>query len=220
MGLLDDLKKQADMVKTQQLNQNDMRDEALKAVEAKMKQAFLYLNDLLKQLAVLKPENPLVFSIPGVGDLKGLRFAESFIDYRKKRIDDREYFDTTSLFIRWQGADNLMVERDMPGTIQKVRDALWHYKIKFTEDEVRGARGTVERTRFSIPASIVTDVTIKAGHQDGNLLVSTKNLMRLDSDDFIIPAADVTEALLEDFARALLGDSANIRKYRVAHLAR
>ena len=82
MGLLDDLKKQADMVKTQQLNQNEMRDEALKAVEAKMKQAFLYLNDLLKQLAVLKPDNPLVFSIPGVGDLKGLRFAEFFIDYR------------------------------------------------------------------------------------------------------------------------------------------
>ena len=78
----------------------------------------------------------------------------------------------------------------------------------------------MERTRFSVPASIVTDVTIKAGHQDGNLLISTKNLMRLDSDDFIVPAGEVTESLLEDFARALLGDSANIRKYRVAHLAR
>ena len=220
MGLLDDLKKQADMMKTQQLSQQTLREDSLRIVEEKMKQTFLYLNDLLKQLAVLKPENPLVYSIPGVGDIRGLRFAESFIDYRKKRIDDREYFDTTSFFIRWQGTENLAVERDMPGTIQKTRDALWHYKIKFTEDEVKNARGSVERTRFNIPASIVTDVVIKAGHLDGQLLLSAKNLLRLDSDDFVIPAQDVTEALLEDLARTLLGDGSNFRKYRVASLAR
>ena len=216
MGLLDDLKKQADQVKTQQLSQQSLRAESLRVVEEQMKQSFLYLNDLLKQLAVLKPENPLVFSIPGVGDLKGLRLAESFIDYRKKRIDDKEYFDTTSFFIRWQGPENLTVERDMPGTIQKIRDALWHYKVKFTEDEVKGARGTVEKTRFNIPSAIVTDVVIKAGHEEGKLLVAAKNLMRLGPDDFSIPAIDLSEGLLEDFARALLGDAANLRKYRVA----
>ena len=104
----------------------------------------------------------------------------------------------------------------MPGTIQKIRDALWHYKVKFTEDEVKGARGTVEKTRFNIPSAIVTDVVIKAGHEEGKLLVAAKNLMRLGPDDFSIPAIDLSEGLLEDFARALLGDAANLRKYRVA----
>ena len=68
MGLLDDLKKQADMVKSQQLSQQSMLQESIKLVEAKMHQTFLYLNDLLKQLAVAHNQtNPKVYSIPGVG---------------------------------------------------------------------------------------------------------------------------------------------------------
>ena len=58
MGLLDDLKKQADMVKSQRLSQKAILEESIKLVEAKMHQTSLYLNDLLKQLVVLKPVNP------------------------------------------------------------------------------------------------------------------------------------------------------------------
>jgi len=29
-------------------------------------------------------------------------FTESFIDYRKRRINDKEYFDTTHFFVKWQ----------------------------------------------------------------------------------------------------------------------
>ncbi|MBI2318982.1 MAG: hypothetical protein HYU75_18805, partial [Betaproteobacteria bacterium] len=50
MGLLDDLKKQAEMVKTQQLSQDSLRDEALRLVEETMKHTSHYLTDLLKQL--------------------------------------------------------------------------------------------------------------------------------------------------------------------------
>ena len=49
--------------------------ESIKLVDAKMHQTFLYLNDLLKQLAVLKPTNPTVYSIPGVGDFQNLGFV-------------------------------------------------------------------------------------------------------------------------------------------------
>ena len=66
MGMLDDLKKQADMVKSQQLSQQSMLQESIKLVEARMNQTFLYLNDLLKQLAVLRPTNPTAYSIPGI----------------------------------------------------------------------------------------------------------------------------------------------------------
>ena len=66
MGLLDDLKKQADLVKTQQILQQNLQGDKLKLVEDKMKQTFQYVHELLKQLAVLKPTSPLVYSIPGV----------------------------------------------------------------------------------------------------------------------------------------------------------
>lgn len=217
MGLLDDLKKQAELVKTQQTSQKLLREDNLRQVEEKMRQSFQYLNDLLKQLAVLKPVNPAVYSLPGIGALKNLGFAESFIDYRRKRINDRDYFDAISFFIRWGSSEVLEVERDMPGAAQKVRDALFGYRLKFQEEEVKGQRGTATRWRFTVPASVVTDVTIQAEHDQGGLIVTCRNLERLGIiDTFALPAADLNEARLEEFAKTLLGQPGAFRKYRVA----
>src|SRR5258705_13524795 len=98
MGLLDDLKKQADLVKTQQIHQQSLQGDKVKLLEDKMKQTFQYAHELLKQLGIVKPTSPLVYSIPGVTDFRNLVFAESFIDYRKKKINDKEYFDTVLFF--------------------------------------------------------------------------------------------------------------------------
>jgi hypothetical protein len=215
MGLLDDLKKQAEMVKTQQNFQQTLREDTLKLVEEKMKQTFHYVNELLKQLAVLKPVNPLVYTIPGVGDIKNLGFAESFIDYRRKRIDDRDYMESIAFFIRWASGDKLVVERDMPAAAQKVRDVLFAYRLKFAEEEVRNQRGLAATWRFGVESGLVTDIAIKADHKEGKLLITAKNLEHLGADDFALPAVEINEALLEEFAKILLGHPGGFRKYRI-----
>lgn len=100
MGLLDDLKKQAELAKSQHISAKSLQEDSLKAVDGKAKQTFQYLHDLLKQLAVLKPVNPLNFSIPGVVDLKNLTYMDSFIDNRKKSVHDIEVIDSISFYIK------------------------------------------------------------------------------------------------------------------------
>ena len=214
MGLLDDLKKQAEMVKTQQLSQDSLRDDAIKLVEDKMKQTFHYLNDLLKQLAVIKPTNPMAYSIPGVGDLSNLKFAESFIDFRRKRLNDKDHFDVITFYLKWGTGENLVVERNMPVTAQKVRDLLFSYNLKFAEEETKNVRGLVASTKFTVQPVIVTDISIKADHDLGRLLITAKNLMRLGRDDFVVPAAEINDAMLEEFAKSLIGQSSGFRKFR------
>ena len=133
MGLLDDLKKQADLVKTQQILQQNLQGDKVKLVEDKMKQTFQYVHELLKQLAVVKPQSPHVYSIPNVGEFRNLGFAESFIDYRRKRIGDKEYFDTIHFFIKWAGPDTIVIEKDMPPAMQRIRESLWLSQVKFVE---------------------------------------------------------------------------------------
>jgi len=221
MGLLDDLKKQAELVKTQQTSKESLRDDNLKLVEEKMRQAFQYLNELLKQLAVLKPVNPATYSVPGIADLKNLGFSETFIDYRRKRINDRDYFDSISFFIRWGSGETFVVERDMPAAAQKVRDALFGFRMKFEEEEVKGQRGTASKWRFTARPSIVTDVTIQAEPDQARLVVTAKNLERMGIiDTFAVPAAEFDEVMLEDFAKTLLGQPGAFRKYRTAPGAR
>ncbi|OGA43186.1 MAG: hypothetical protein A3G25_07365 [Betaproteobacteria bacterium RIFCSPLOWO2_12_FULL_63_13] len=221
MGLLDDLKKQAELVKTQQISQEALLEENVERVEEKMKRTFQYLNDLLKQLAVLKPVNPRVFSLPGLGDLKNLGFAESFIDWRKKRLNDRDHFDSINFFIRWGSSEVLVIERDMPAAAQKVRDALFGYRLKFEEEEIKGQKGTATKWRFTSQSAVVTDVKIHAEHERGTLFITAKNLERMGIvDAFAVPAQEFDDALLEEFAKTLLGQPGTFRKYRVAPGAR
>lgn len=216
MGLLDDLKKQAEMKKTQQLSQQSMRQEGIKLVEERMVLTFLYLNDLLKQLAVLKPINPMAYSIPGIGDFQNLEFAESFIGYRKKKIFDRDYFDVINLFIKWASPASLSLERDMPATIQKVRDVLWNFGLKFTEEEIKKPGGGLQKMKFTVPSTVTCDIMIRADHDNGWLVVKGKHFLRLGADELRIPAGDIDEALLEEFAKMLIGEPSALRKYRAS----
>jgi hypothetical protein len=216
MGLLDDLKKQADLVKTQQILQQNLHGDKLKLVEDKMKQTFQYVHELLKQLAVVKPASPLVYSIPGVADFRNLVFTESFIDYRKKRINDKEYFDTTHFFVKWAGPDTVVIEKDMPPMMQRIRESLWLSKVKFVEEEKKSAKGFVIGAKFIVPAAVLTDIVIKADHEQGKLHVQATHLFGLGVEYLSIPAQEINDDMLEDFAKALIGQQSEIRKFRVA----
>jgi hypothetical protein len=216
MGLLDDLKKQADLVKTQQIQQQSLQGDKLKLVEDKMKQTFQYVHELLKQLGIVKPTSPLVYSIPGVTDFRNLVFGESFIDYRKKKINDKEYFDTVHFFIKWAGPDTYTTEKDMPPAMQRIREALWLSKVKFIEEEKKNAKGFVVGAKFIVPASVLTDVIFKADHEQGKLHFQTTHMFGLGVEYISVPAAEITESMLDDLAKALIGQQSEIRKYRVA----
>jgi hypothetical protein len=210
MGLLDDLKKQAELVRTQQILQQSLQADKTKLVEEKMKQTFQYVNELLKQLAVVKPTNPLMFSIPGVSNLVGLSLADSFIDYRRKRIGDREYYDTIHFFIKWASGNTVTINCDDSTTAQKARDALWASKVKFTEEEKKNARGILIGAKYTFPAAIVSDVTVTADHEQGQLAVQAKNLFGVGTEQLNIPVPEVNEALLEDFAKAIIGQKSSL----------
>jgi hypothetical protein len=216
VGLLDDLKKQADLVKTQQILQQNLQGDKVKLVEDKMKQTFQYVHELLKQLAVVKPRSPLVYSIPNVGEFKDLVFAESFIDYRRKRINDKEYFDTIHFFIKWAGPETIVIEKDMPPAMQRIRESLWLSKVKFVEEEKKNARGFVIGAKFVVPASVLTDIVVKADHDQARLLFQATHIFGLGVEQFIVPAQDISEEMLEDFAKALIGQPSQIKRYRVA----
>ncbi len=215
MGLLDDLKKQAELVKTQQILQQNVQADKIKLVEDKMKQTFQYVNELLKQLTVVKPSNPLMFSIPGVTNLVGLALADSFIDYRRKRIGDREYYDTIHFFIKWASGNTVTINCDDATLAQKARDALWASKVKFSEEEKKNARGILVGAKYTFPAAIVADITITADHEQGVLLVQAKNLFGVGVEQLNVPAPEVNEEMLEDFAKALIGQKSNIGKFKV-----
>ena len=210
MGLLDDLKRQADMVRTHDSLQRSNLQENTRVVDEAMHRAFLYLLELFKQLEVLKPANPTVYEIEGVGTLKDLKYVSGFVDPRKRKFADRDVYDYMDFYVKWAAPNNLVVERDMPHTIKKVRDMLWHSNIKFTEVETKTEFGSVGKCKFTIPAALTVNFTLKADIEGRRLLFYGKNALRLATDDF--------DELLEELAKILIGQQRNssFMRYRAA----
>jgi hypothetical protein len=218
MGLLDDLKRQADMVRTHDsLQRSNLQDNA-RVVDEAMHRTFLYLLELFKQLEVLKPANPTTYEIEGVGTLKDLKYVSGFVDPRKRKFADRDIYDYMDFYVKWAAPSNLVVERDMPHTIKKVRDMLWHSNIKFTEVETKTEFGSVGKCKFTIPVALTVNFTLKADIEGRRLLFYGKNALRLAADDFAVPADELTDELLEELAKLLIGQqrSSNFMRYRAA----
>jgi len=216
MGLLDDLKRQADMVRTHDSLQRSNLQENVRAVDEAMHRAFLYLLELFKQLEVLKPANPTVYNIEGVGVLKDLKYAGAFVDPRKKKFAERDVYDYMDFYVKWSAPASLVVERDMPQTIKKVKDMLWSVNIKFTDVETKSPYGSIAKVQFTIPAAITVNFTLKADLEGRRLLFYGKNPLRLGIDDFVVPADELSEDVLEELAKMLIGQRSNFTRYRAA----
>lgn len=214
MGLLDSLKKQAEGLREEQKSQESQRIEAIRDVDVAMNVAFGYLHDLFKQLAVIKPAMPLAFGVPNLLELKGLKFEDCYIDRRSTKINDREAMARIPMLLKWEGDVPVVIERDMPQTIEKVQNELWRYNLKFEFNEVRNAERKLVKGVFKVEPRVVTDVEIVANHATGMIEIEARNLMRLGPDSFKVPAREMNERLLEELAKALLGEANELRRYR------
>jgi hypothetical protein len=106
------------------------------------------------------------------------------------------------------------VQRDMPHTVAKVREALWGANIKFTEVETKSAHGSILKCVFTIPVALTVNFTAKADHEGRRLLFYGKNALRLGNDDFAVPADSLTEGVLEELAKLLIGQKSDFPRYR------
>lgn len=213
MGLLDDLKKQADQIRTQDSLQKSNLQENVRVVDEAMHRTFLYLLELFKQLEVLKPENGVAYHIETVGTLRGMKYVSGFVDPRKKKFAERDVYDYMDFYVKWAAPNALVIERDMPHTIAKVRDMLWATNIKFAEAETKTQYGSVSKVKFTIPVALTVNFTLKADHEGRRLLFYGKNALKLGTDDFAVPADDLTESHLEELAKLLIGLKTEFAKY-------
>ena len=215
MGLLDDLKKKAESVRTHENLRLSAHVENLQTVEAAMRRAFSYLHELLEQLKVIKPTNAVIYRLPGIGELCDLAYVDSFVSYRIKLIEDKEHYDRIDLFILWGAADDLVVERDMPASAAKLRELLWNANLRFVEDETKGPAGNTVLTRFRIAKGMRMAVTLRADYAERRIVMRAKNLMRTGDDDFAFAADACNETLLEDLAHLLMGHLSDFRRHRI-----
>ena len=204
MGLLDDLKKQADAVKAQDTDKTESLRSSAVAVDHSLRRTFLYLNDLGKQLNVVQMPSPFAYDLPTVGKIDGLTIKDFFCDFRSKHFIDKDYYGEVHVAYRaW--SDKLLTVKKGPDDMEKFRDLLWQSNIEHKSEVFRNDRKVITHEVFKITCDFRVQAKIEGDHENARLKIGTKNVGGFNVDLFNMLAQEMNDHAVEEFAKYFIG---------------
>ena len=204
MGLLDDLKKQADSLKAQDVDKTESLRASAVAVDHALRRTFLYLNDLGKQLNVVQMPSPFTYKIPTVADVNGLVAKDFFCDFRSKHFIDKDYYGEVHVAYRcW--SDKFLTVKKGPDDMEKFRDFLWQSNIEHKSEQFRNERKVITHEVFKIACEFRVQAKMEGNHENGRLKIVCKNVGGFEMDLFNITALEMNDHAVEEFAKYLIG---------------
>jgi hypothetical protein len=211
MGLLDDLKRQATEVSSKNQSADATLAQNIKLVEARMQQCYLYLIDLAKQLNVLKPELGKPFPVAAGLQLEGLQASDFFVDGRKKMLLEREHFDYVVVSFQYSNPNVFVVRKDFH-QVKPFTDLLMTNSIAYEVEEFKNDRAMLTHADFKIRSVVKAGLRLQAFHEKGLISFKFKNVERIGLFEQVYAAEVISEPLLEDLAKCLLGMPNNFRR--------
>ncbi len=208
MGILDDLKKEADELKSRQETDTQNRLERITRnfilVEGKLKQVHLFLLELVSQLNVIKPLVLRSYYLSGFGQVDNLLQEEYRLNTENFTIDNRDFIKEIHLTFKCITEKPLTISKETPALIEQFQDYLWRNNLKFAASEFRNARGYAEKTDFALERSIPVTFVVSANFDQAIIKIASRNFAMIGQSEFAYDAAEITEVLLDEFAKFLL----------------
>ncbi|HVS27387.1 MAG TPA: hypothetical protein VHE58_08855 [Burkholderiales bacterium] len=216
MKFLDELKKEAEERKQQEALETQSKLSALgqnfMQLQAKLREIYAYLDDLVKQLNVVKPIVLRSYYIEGLGNFEGLNQKEYALNKTHKSIDNKDFIDTITLRLKCTAEGALSMEKDTPGLIKTMCEYLRDFKIKFELQEMKNQRGFVDRAVFKVPREVPVTVAFNGNLEKSTIKIQVKNLERLGESTFTYGIDEIDEQLLDEFSKLLVGKPNHFRQ--------
>ncbi len=205
-SLLARLKQQAESLQKDSGQRTAEQEARAQAISNAIGAAFHYLDELIKQLNIIKPAIPKEFVFPGNIPFAEMSWIEGAADFRMvpSASDDRRYDSLTTRF-RIASGKNIVVDREMT-TVEPFRKLLHDYSIVFTADEKMNVRNVVERARFTFPCEIKAGFVLKANYEMNNLVLRTRNIDRFGMMEFKLQPEDIHQETLDELTKLFLGE--------------
>lgn len=214
-SLLARLKQKAQTVQQVAEQRGAAHDAIAQRLSASLGAVFHYLDDLIKQLNIIKPEIPKEFVFPGNIVFAGMRWVEGAADFRMvpTSTEDRLY-DSLTARLRIASPKKIVVERDAIG-VEPLRKLLHDYNIAFQIEEKQNTRKMIESASFTFPCEIKAGFIIRADYAVGNLLLRTRNIERFGMMEFRLQPDDLNQETLDELTKLFLGETSRfLQMYR------
>jgi len=204
MGLLDDLKKEAESLKSQQAQ----RTQSLKAnavqVDLALRTIFKYMHELFRQLNVVKPPCERAYNLLTVGKIDGLSQADYRIDYRTSQRNSSEHYEELTITFRRSKPDTFVVKREAE-LIERFRDLLWQNNMRFTSEAVRNDRRVITHEFFTVNNEVICGADVVGDYEEGVIRFKLKNVEDFGPSIYTLEPSVINDKSLEDLAKLFIG---------------
>ncbi|UCE88599.1 MAG: hypothetical protein JSW10_09690 [Pseudomonadota bacterium] len=174
MGVLDDLRQQADGLKEQQLVEQEQR-EALEAfyrerILPQLEAAYTYLSELVQHLNVVQPDVRAAYDLTGFGRLGDLRQRDYAV-----RADSRQNMREVMLEFVCEGQGP--VEFDVRGkeNIERQVDYLRSTGLAYTQRQTRDDSHDLTDCRFIVQTTVPASFTFRADIEKSAIELALRN---------------------------------------------
>lgn len=213
MSLLDDLKKEAEQLKTaNSADEEETRREAFyrQQLRPAMLAILHYLSELSDQLKVVDPDVRKDYTLPGIGLVKGLHQEEYVVN-----ADSTE--NTKTIRLRFQCVDDR--EREFAvkpkSTADETRDFLETQRMRYAEWPIRDPLQGVVGLNFQLAVKVDVNFLFKADLEQGAIQLFISNFFDFKVEKSVIQPERITETWLDNLGNYLLRRRKNLYELEI-----
>ncbi len=214
MGLLDDLKKQAE-AKLQAPVETDnkgAKNHYFEQVQDALKAATAFFSELAESLNVVKPDVRRQFYIEGSSKLSNLLQGEYIARDNRTTQGGVEYLADVSLRFILLGNEKLTFDKEaQQATVMK--EYLWAYSLPFEHRDVRDDKGRIARCIITISSKVPSSVTLNGNADTGIMQLILRNVELLGDVKQAIDVSYITTDFFDEVAKAVLGQPNRLREW-------
>lgn len=224
MAFLDELKKQAELQRQQEQTQTQSKlvtvSQNFLAVQTKYKEIQRYLQELVNQLNVLNLDVRRSYFIDGFGLIDDFRPRDYALSIDSIRIGQKDFINTLVLRFKCVTDKVIKFERDTPQQIDNQKDYLWQNNLKYQCTEFRNERGLVTRAVFTVASEVPVTARFSADFENARITLQVRNLNGFTINEFVYEVNEITQEMLDEFAKFILDKPNRLREIGVHQQAR
>jgi hypothetical protein len=192
--------------------------ESFQAIDARLREAFRWLEKAITYLNGLKPPIEHRFDLGYGYVFDSPRFAHGSVGQHERHIRGFPVLEGIDIYYEVSAAEPLSIEVT-PGWISFAEKTLDAFGLQYTCSRTENSDGTLRKCLFSVPPVIPARISFRVDHRTGIVTVALANVDRLERVTLEFPSTAIEESVLEDLVRLILGrDSTFLKRGRLAGL--
>jgi hypothetical protein len=211
MGLLDELKQQAESVLVSQRTTEDNQNQKLQASHARMKAALHYWVEFVKAINIVKPVISRNYYLEGSTQLENLLQCDYDVNSRRITVLHQDYIDSIELRLRCASDTPITVQKESEVLVKRLREHLWQHGLKFDLREIRKEGAYIERGIFTIHSDVTVRLTMTADLDHSQITLTVRNLERLGEYSYVYDVDEFGSEVLDELGKAILGKPHKLR---------